>query len=527
MTNRLKKVMHRVVHQDQTCGVPGCSCTWNLLVTRDVLDWAEERNLPVALVSIDQEKAFDRVQHGFLFGVLERMGLGPRFTGWIRTLYRQVYSVVRVNGFLSGAVEQAGGVRQGCPLSPLLYVLFMEPFAELVRQDPGIDGILLPGAAGVRLRIQQYADDTTLFVSSEASLRRVRQLVDLFAAGTGSKVNMGKSSVLLGGCWKEEVRDFARFNRCEGGLKILGVKFFPRDSARLNWEVRLTVVRACLGRWASRRMSLSGRVMAVRVVLLPLLLHLGYVFPAPAAVKLALTRAVFRFLWGGSYEYVSREQMYLPVAKGGRDVPRVPLKLDVLYSSFACRCLLQGVQHKCFYFVRLYLAFALRRLAPLSHVVPRAESLTAPYKAVVTLLRKRPSLVEREVLLDHRAWYRGLTAQMGAPPPPSGCAIRDRLALGERWEGTGRCEGSALALRTRAAAGAGDLTSARLLAVIRVPQGLWAGGICGTRLLGMPLCSGVLGIGAGFVVGGEVPDQFVKGFDPVPQELGSPWAWGG
>ncbi|KAJ8335403.1 hypothetical protein SKAU_G00387450 [Synaphobranchus kaupii] len=78
------------------------------------------------LACIDQEKAFDRVQHGFLFGVLGRMGFGPRFLGWLRTLYKGVYSCVRVNVFLSRAVEQVGEVRQGCPLSPLFYVLFME-----------------------------------------------------------------------------------------------------------------------------------------------------------------------------------------------------------------------------------------------------------------------------------------------------------------------------------------------------------------------------------------------------------------
>ncbi|KAJ8397772.1 hypothetical protein AAFF_G00434610 [Aldrovandia affinis] len=90
-------------------------------------------------------EGFRPVQHGFLFGVLGRMGFGPRFIGWVRTLYAGAYSCVRVNGFLSGAVEQVGGVRQGCPLSPLLYVLFMEPFAELVRRDPGDDGVRLPG----------------------------------------------------------------------------------------------------------------------------------------------------------------------------------------------------------------------------------------------------------------------------------------------------------------------------------------------------------------------------------------------
>ncbi|KAJ8412722.1 hypothetical protein AAFF_G00116730 [Aldrovandia affinis] len=93
--------MGGLVSQDPTCGVPGCSCSWNLILLRDVLDWVEERKLPLALVSIDQEKVFDRVQHGFLFTILGRMGFGSRFISWVCTVYAGAYSCVRVNGFLS------------------------------------------------------------------------------------------------------------------------------------------------------------------------------------------------------------------------------------------------------------------------------------------------------------------------------------------------------------------------------------------------------------------------------------------
>ncbi|KAJ8358310.1 hypothetical protein AAFF_G00014730 [Aldrovandia affinis] len=242
---------------------------------------SEEAQSMEADVALEEEKAFDRVQHGFLHGVLKRMGFGPRFIGWVRTLYAGVYSCVRVNGFLSGPVEQLGGVRQGCPLSPLLYVLFIEPFAELVRRDPA--STTWCGCRGVR---------------------------------RGSKVNLAKSSVLYCGSWRDD-RSGGGFSVCTGGLKILGVRFFARESAALNWEARLNLVRTRLGVGTRRQLSLTGRVVVVRSVLLPLLIHLAYVFPVPARTKLALTRLVFRFLWGGRYEYVTRELMYMPVSGGG------------------------------------------------------------------------------------------------------------------------------------------------------------------------------------------------------------------
>ncbi|KAJ8335386.1 hypothetical protein SKAU_G00387280 [Synaphobranchus kaupii] len=101
---------------------------------------------------------------------------------------------------------EVGGVRQGCPLSPLLYVLFMEPFAELVRRDSRIDGVHIPGAGGERLKIQQYADDTTLFVSSIYSLRRIWALKNLYEAGTGSKVNVVPHAEILSPVYQAVVR---------------------------------------------------------------------------------------------------------------------------------------------------------------------------------------------------------------------------------------------------------------------------------------------------------------------------------
>ncbi len=116
-----------VVHPDQTCGVPGRSGSWNLALVRDSISWVEQHQLPLGILSLDQVKAFDRVSHAFLMSVLERLKFGPLFRAWIRLLYTRVKSRIGVNGFYFELVEQRSGVRQGCPLSPLLYILSLEP----------------------------------------------------------------------------------------------------------------------------------------------------------------------------------------------------------------------------------------------------------------------------------------------------------------------------------------------------------------------------------------------------------------
>ena len=87
LAGRLLKVISTVVAPGQTCGVPGCYIGENVAFLRDVLELANEYNLPVALLSLDQGKAFDRVDWPFLFTTLAKMGFGDSFIRWVRLLY--------------------------------------------------------------------------------------------------------------------------------------------------------------------------------------------------------------------------------------------------------------------------------------------------------------------------------------------------------------------------------------------------------------------------------------------------------
>ena len=99
----------------------------------DVVDYANEADLPVAILALDQEKAFDRVDWAFLFRTLQHLGFVPSFISWIRLLYTDIRSAVLVNGYTTDFFTPTRGVRQGCPLSPLLYVITMEVLAANIR----------------------------------------------------------------------------------------------------------------------------------------------------------------------------------------------------------------------------------------------------------------------------------------------------------------------------------------------------------------------------------------------------------
>lgn len=95
---------------------------------------------PDLLLSIDAEKAFDRVDWGFMMIMLQHLGMGPKIMKGIKNLYNGPTARVRVNGKTSPVFEMFNGTRQGCPLSPFLYVLSQEPFLATLRNNQGIEG---------------------------------------------------------------------------------------------------------------------------------------------------------------------------------------------------------------------------------------------------------------------------------------------------------------------------------------------------------------------------------------------------
>ena len=86
---------------DQTCGVHGRYIGENIALLRDVVSYATTFDAPVVILSLDQEKAFDRVDWNFMHSTLRKMGFGASFLKWVNLFYTSVQSSVNVNGYLS------------------------------------------------------------------------------------------------------------------------------------------------------------------------------------------------------------------------------------------------------------------------------------------------------------------------------------------------------------------------------------------------------------------------------------------
>ena len=232
---RLLKVIHHVVGPDQTCGVPGRFIGENVALVRDLAHYCEVTNFPAAILSLDQEKAFDRVDWSFLFKIISEMGFGDSFIKWIRLLYTNPRCSFMVNGHISPFFSPSRGVRQGCPLSPLLYALSMDVLACNVRASPVVQGITLPGVTTPLPVLSLYADDVSVIVSSGRAMEEVCHTYARFEKGTGSKLNLDKCEGLWLGGWWGRLDSPVPFQWTSNKIKVLGTFIGNGNLDEANW----------------------------------------------------------------------------------------------------------------------------------------------------------------------------------------------------------------------------------------------------------------------------------------------------
>lgn len=233
LASRLLPLMGSLISQEQVGFVPGREARDNTIRTLNVIHLAKSQSKPLFLLSLDAEKAFDRVNWIFLKETLRYVGLGKFMQQWIGSLYTNPSAVVRVNGIFSESVTIENGTRQGCPLSPLIFILTLEPLIRTIQKSQDIKG--LETRSGHH-KISAYADDLLLYISQpEISIPNILKALDTYGGLSGFKLNLGKSEALNISIPEARLRNVKanfQFKWATSYIKYLGV-FISADLQKI------------------------------------------------------------------------------------------------------------------------------------------------------------------------------------------------------------------------------------------------------------------------------------------------------
>uniref|UniRef100_A0A803JQ02 Reverse transcriptase domain-containing protein n=1 Tax=Xenopus tropicalis TaxID=8364 RepID=A0A803JQ02_XENTR len=182
---RLNTVLPSLINYDQVGFVPGRQAPDNTRKLHNLLHIIKQQKIPALILSLDAEKTFDRIHWEYMNHTLQKFGLGTNFIKAISPLYSTPSAKVCTGGVLSNAFHLTNGTRQGCPLSPLIFALMVEPLAINLRQNPNIKGI--PTRSGHHT-IGLFADDIILLITDpQVTLPNIMTELKIFTKSPGTR----------------------------------------------------------------------------------------------------------------------------------------------------------------------------------------------------------------------------------------------------------------------------------------------------------------------------------------------------
>ena len=268
LARRMGTMVHQFVSECQKGFVPDTFIGEASMLMRMIEAYIneDEDNRQGAFLFLDMEKAFDRVSYEFTNKGLEALGFGKHFKNWVGMMYNTDNAPKRrmyVNGYYSEQFQIKSGVAQGCPLSPLLFLIVAEALKISMDLEPGVKGITIND---VIYKLTQFADDTTIFMGNIREEKAVTRALQSWCAATGMRENVKKREGLAMGKYKNQ--DLGRGIKWapeNGWCVSLGVPIGNDLNEAKWWGEKINKVRTLAQQWIGlKRSQYFGRNLIVQ-----------------------------------------------------------------------------------------------------------------------------------------------------------------------------------------------------------------------------------------------------------------------
>lgn len=319
---RLENVVraHQILSHGQKCSNPNRNIFQATLSLKDRIARVIQRKQRAKVIAFDFDHAFDRVRLSFLYRTMCSLGINRDLVNLLNRISSCSSSRLLVNGHLSPTFPIQRSVRQGCPLSMLLFVIYLHPLLSRLERICNEDLIVA------------YADDITAICTSVEKIEQMRTTFNSFELVSGAKINWQKTKSLdVGYIEGNPLR--VDWLQTVNTLKILGIIFTNsiRLMTTLNWDSIVTKFSQQIFLHAQRSLTLHQKVTLLNTFVTSKIWYLSSIL-SPYSVHVGkITATIGTFLW-------SRVPARVPLQQLARDYAAGGLKLQL--PALKCRSLI-------------------------------------------------------------------------------------------------------------------------------------------------------------------------------------------
>jgi hypothetical protein len=309
IANRIKPFLSKSISSKQMGFLKGRRIQDAIGTAHESIHSIKKKKMQALVLKLDLKKAYDCIHWDFLRLILHKIGFGLNFTNWIMSCLTSSSFVVLLNGEATDFFRSGRGVRQGCPLSPLLFILVMEGLSLLLKNSMAkgeITGIKV--ARVTRILHLLFVDD--VLIMSKASLgewREIDKLISFFCRASGLEVNHSKSTVYHAGLSESELIQYKSFlyfsfGDLSNGFRYLGYTLKTGAQRAVDWAWLVKKVSSRIDLWCNRWLSLGGRYILIKSVLEGQAVFWMSMEALPRSILSTLRKLMFHFLWNGQQD---------------------------------------------------------------------------------------------------------------------------------------------------------------------------------------------------------------------------------
>jgi endonuclease/exonuclease/phosphatase family metal-dependent hydrolase len=339
---KLGQIAQSIIHENQAGFIPKRSLYDHTKATQMIIEYGELMEENGYIVSLDQEKAYDKIDHDYMWRIMKAFDFPDIFIKRIQELYKSPKKAIQINGVVSRQFKVQRGVHQGDPMSCLLYNIAIEPLAEMIRLSE-LKGIDIKGVPQ-RIIVSLFADDTLVYLNENDKYETLKEIIDTFCKASTARFNLEKTEFMPFGT-KEFRARFIRDRKIGNtilsenltiikdgqAMRTLGAWVGNGISTQAQWDSILVKQKDLINTWSKMHLSMRGKELILKALVQSRAIFLATVNGIPRDIENEMIKLYKRLIWDGKKRGLMKwEQVIAPREKGGLNMPDLRSRIEAI-----------------------------------------------------------------------------------------------------------------------------------------------------------------------------------------------------